>query len=180
MQQQSESGAIRLTNKTALALRRCAKQERTMAFCAAAILTVVMAVAAVVLGLRWLVAVPLMTAAAVLMDAAIFLRARSRYLSLTAQAICAEASARQLRTQKKEQDRRERALRDLSGVKEDVRRAQKEANGREEDAPEPEREEKEASSQAERAGGKDAAPQESVRRRRRQAALTVLRSEDAK
>ena len=180
MQQQSESGAIRLTNKTALALRRCAKQERTMAFCAAAILTVVMAVAAVVLGLRWLVAVPLMTAAAVLMDAAIFVRARSRYLSLTAQAICAEASARQLRTQKREQDRRERALRDLSGVKEDVRRAQKEANGREEDAPEPEREEKEASSQAERTDGEDAAPQESVRRRRRQAALTVLRSEDAK
>lgn len=180
MQQQSESGAIRLTNKTALALRRCAKQERTMAFCAAAILTVVMAVAAVVLGLRWLVAVPLMTAAAVLMDAAIFVRARSRYLSLTAQAICAEASARQLRTQKREQDRRERALRDLSGVKEDVRRAQKEANGREEDAPEPEREEKEASSQDERTDGEDAAPQGSVRRRRRQAALTVLRSEDAK
>ena len=190
MQRQNDGGAIRLTNKTALALRRCAKQERTMAFCAAAILTVIMAVLAVVLGLRWLIAVPLMTAAAVLLDAAIFVRSRSRYLSLTAQAICAEASARQLRAQRKEQDRRERAMQDFSGVKEDIRRAEKEAQREakaakalEEDAPqraEKPQEEEKASPAAEPEDGEEAPPQETVRRRRRQAALTVLRSEDAK
>lgn len=187
MQKQSESGAIRLTNKTALALRRCAKQERTMAFCAATILTMAMAALAVLLGLRWLPAVPLMTAAAVLMDAAIFVRARSRYLSLTAQAICAEAAARQIRTQKKEQDRREQALRDLAGVKEDALRAAKEASrpdqtqAANEDTPASEKETQTRSEDAQENEEKaEEEPQPQARRRRRQATLTVLRKEDAK
>ena len=192
MQREGEGGAIRLTNKTALALRRYAKQERTLAMCAAVILTLAMAALAVLLGLRWLVAVPVITALAVLLDAAIFIHSRTRYLSLTAQAICAEAAARQLRSQKKEKDRRAQALEDFAGVKEDALRAARETpqqqsapgdeppygappvraemkNAEEENPPAPQEEE-------------DGALPEHLppRRRRRQATLTVLRKEDAK
>ena len=198
MQRQSEGGAIRLTNKTALALRRCARQERTMAMCAATILTLVMAVIAVLLGLRWLIAVPLMTAAAVLLDAAIFIRSRSRYLSLTAQAMCAEAAARQLRIQKKEQERREQALRDLADVKEDALRAADEAEmprkeqGEKKAAPlqtaplprvnasDTDEDAKPRRELPEEAEDEELPSQPPVRRRRRQASLTVLRKEDAK
>lgn len=191
MQRESEGGAIRLTNKTALALRRYAKQERTMAMCAAVILTLAMAVLAVLLGLRWLIAVPLITAAAVLLDAAIFIRSRTRYLSLTAQAICAEAAARQIRSQKKEKDRREQALLDLAGVKEDALRAAQEApmKRRESDS-EDEPPHSHAGMSAAQEESRSEPPHEEEdgalpdqlphRRRRRQATLTVLRKEDAK
>ena len=115
---------IRLTNKTAIALRRNAKKVRTAYRIAACVLSAVLAVAAVFLGLRSLIAVPLMVAAIVLMDFAILLHARSRYLSLLGQAICTEAAAQEIRAGSSEKTRRERAISDLMGVKADVQRAE--------------------------------------------------------
>lgn len=188
MERPSDYGAIRLTNKTALALRRCARQERKLYLCAAVIFTLLMAVAAVLLGIRTLVAVPLMTAVTVLLDAAIYVRAHARVLSLTGEAICTEAAARALREERKEKERRARAQRDFSAVQADVeeaiRRTQAEDAPREDDAP----------PQARAPGEESAAPHGSMEdmgetkrilpqqppRRRRQAALTVLRSQEAK
>ena len=209
MQRQNDSGPIRLTNKTALALRKSARQERTLALSTAVILTLVLAVLAVVLGIRWLFAVPLLTAVAVLLDAAIVVRGRSRYISLTGQAICAEAAARQLRADRSEKDRRAQAKRDLESVKADVlstvsdaQQAEKEKeeefvprqpdetaslqSGRDEpeDARERDmqesREEPEEAQDAAGAQGAVGAPVATAHRRRRQASLTVLRAEDVK
>ena len=177
MQKQNENGAIRLTSKTALALRRYAKMERTMALCAAMILSLLMAALAVLLGLRWLIAVPIITAAAVLMDAAIFIRSRSRFLSLTAQAMCAEAAARQLREERKEKRRRDQAIRDLAGMKEDLRLDEAPET---QSAPPDEEEAPREETQGEDPFAADGEEAQTPRRRRRQATLTVLRKEDAK
>ncbi len=171
-------GPIRLTNKTAIALRRAARQERTAALCTAAVLSLALAVVAVLLGIRWLPAVPLVTAAAVLLDALIFVRSRARYLSRCAQAICAEAAARELRAQKREKARREQAERDLSAALRDA--------APREDKPEETAPEVSAAAQlpgddvplAPSSASAEEAP--APRRRRRQAALTVLRGEDAR
>ena len=158
-----------------------------MAMCAAVILTLAMAVLAVLLGLRWLIAVPLITAAAVLMDAAIFVRSRTRYMSLTAQAMCAEAAARQLRAQKKEKDRRDQAMRDLAGIKADALRDEDEdLSPRPERAAMPKATDSrgvDAPEEGERTDDQSAPaepPAQAPRRRRRQATLTVLRKEEAK
>lgn len=121
---------IRLTNKTAIALRRNAKKVRAAYRIAACVLSAVLAVAAVYLGLRHLIAVPLMAVMIVLMDCAIILHARSRYLSLIGQAICTEAAAQEIRAGSSEKTRRERALSDLMGVKADLKRAENGAESR--------------------------------------------------
>ena len=186
MERPNDGGAIRLTNKTAIALRRSARQERTMALCAGVVLTVALAVIAVLLGIRWLPAVPIVTAIAVMLDAAIAVSARSRYLSLTAQAICAEAAARQLRADRKEKDRRAQAQRDFDGVKADVlasaaeaQRESESASAQDEAPLEQERDEETSGDGEMRASDAQAetdAP--APHRRRRQASLTVLRPED--
>ena len=79
---------IRLTNKTAMALRKNAKKVRTAYFVAAVIVSVLLGAAGVVLGFMWLPAVPLMIAVIALIDCALMIASRSRYLSLLGQAIC--------------------------------------------------------------------------------------------
>lgn len=115
---------IRLTNKTAIALRRNAKKVRTAYRIAACVLSAALAVAAVYLGLSNLLIVPLMAAAIVLLDFAILLQARSRYLLLIGQAICTEAAAQEISAGSSEKTRRERAINDLMSVKADVQRAE--------------------------------------------------------
>ena len=201
MDRSADSKSIRLTNKTALALRKSARQERTLALATAIFLTALLAALAVLIGIRWLLAVPLLTALAVMLDAAIAVRAGSRYQMLTGQAICAEAAARQMRVDRRERDRREQAQRDFDGVKADVMSASLMARTEEgketEDGLMPpdslygeEKETKYVKMQSEREFSEDEerddSPEEDdlprvpVRRRRRQAPLTVLRSEDVK
>lgn len=91
-----ESKAIRLTNKTAVALRENAKKTRNAYFIVGTAGTLALLGAAVYFGMQWLPAVPLLLAAAVAMDALLALGARRAYLQLTA-AICTEAAARQIR-----------------------------------------------------------------------------------
>ena len=114
---------IRLTNKTAIALRKNAQRVRTAHYAAATLLSVAMAGAAVYLGIKWLPAVPIMVLLCVLLDCAIVMHARSQYLLLIGQAICTEAAARDIRMGGREQKRKERAMNDLLEAKADIKMA---------------------------------------------------------
>ena len=121
MKNQSQGGeAIRLTNKTARALREQAKQQRLALYVAASVITVVLALFAMVMGMQRLVYVPVTMLVIILLDALIILLARGRYLSLTGQAICTEAAARQMRGESAEEFRVKTARRDLEKIKADL------------------------------------------------------------
>ena len=117
-----ESKAIRLTNKTAVALRENAKKTRNVLFGFGVVGTLALLALAVYWGMRWLPAVPLLIAAAVAMDALLALTARCMYLQLVGQAICTEAAARQMRGEKNEKERRRQAVDDLVAMQRDAQR----------------------------------------------------------
>lgn len=114
---------IRLTNKTAIALRKSAQKTRTMHYAAATLLSIAIAVAAVYFGIKWLPAVPLMVTLCVLLDCAIVTHARSEYLLLIGQAICTEAAAREIRMGNREHKRKALAVSDLMEAKADVKKS---------------------------------------------------------
>ena len=111
---------IRLTNKTAIDLHRSAQTVRRVYFGAGICFSLLLCAWGVYTGLRWLPAVPVSIAAAALLDAALAVLSRSRYLSLLGQAICTEAAAREIRAGRSEHLRREQAINDLLRVKADV------------------------------------------------------------
>ena len=120
--------AIRLTNKTAIALRRNAQRVRTAHYAAVACLSLAAVVAGVILGIMWKpYAVLLLLLAAAAIDAVILLHGRSAYLLLIGQAICTEAAAREIRAGTSESLRREKAISDLIAVKADAEKAEKDA-----------------------------------------------------
>ena len=125
--------AIRLTNRTARALRKSAKRQRTLHTVFAVVVTLVLAVTSVLLGLGNLAFVPLCVGAAVLLDALILMAGKARYLSLTGQAICTEAAARQIQGEAAESSRKRQALRDLAALKADMEQAQHAASMEEDD-----------------------------------------------
>ena len=110
--------AIRLTNKTARALREQAKQQRNALYVLATVVSVALCALALVLGIAHLIAVPICVLTAIALDALIILLARGRYLSLTGQAICTEAAARQMRDETAQAQRVKTAARDLEKIKE--------------------------------------------------------------
>ena len=112
--------AIRLTNKTARALREQAKQQRNALYVLATVVSVALCALALVLGIAHLIAVPICVLTAIALDALIILLARGRYLSLTGQAICTEAAARQMRGESAEMQRVKTAARDLERIKADL------------------------------------------------------------
>ena len=176
------SNAIRLTNKTAKALRKSAQRMRTLHFACAVVFSVAMAALAVYLGLKWLPAVPLMVAMTVMIDALIVVRGRSAYLSLVGQAICTEAAAREIRAGQSESQRREKAITDLINAKADAQLAGKESKAPAKDVqpffePEQEQEPDEDEMQGERAYAQEEAM---PRRRRRRDGLKLIRGEQAK
>ena len=115
-----DKDVIRLTNRTARALRESARRQRLLFRIAAVVLTIVLAAVSVLLGLRWLFAVPAGVLTAVLLDALLLFAGQARYLSLTGQAICTEAAARQIRGEADASSRRRQALRDLAAVSADA------------------------------------------------------------
>lgn len=163
--------AIRLTNKTAIALRRSAQRLRVMHFAAAVILSLTLCALGVFLGFLWLPAVPITITVIALMDCAIVVFSRSRYLSLLGQAICTEAAAREIRAGRSESRRREQAISDLMRAKADVQQTEA-APQRTEEPPRVDGDAQEM--KAETAG--TAAPH----RRRKQSSLQLIRSEQAK
>ena len=120
MSNQTKGDAIRLTNKTAKSLREQARQQQTALFILATVLSVILCAAAVVVGMAHLIAVPVFVLITIAIDTLILISARSRYLSLTGQAICTEAAARQLRGESAEMKRVKTAQRDLQRIKEDL------------------------------------------------------------
>jgi hypothetical protein len=169
---------IRLTNKTAMAIRRSAKRVRTAYCVAAAVVSVVLFVTGIVLGFLWLPAVPLMFAAIALIDAGLMVASRSHYLSLLGQAICTEAAAREIGAGRSEQRRRAQAARDLMEVKADLEAEMDKKEGAqpffEAKAEEQEEEDDDLLPAVKKA--EEAAP----RRRRRENPLTLIRSEQVK
>ena len=99
-----ESNAIRLTNRTAIALRRQAKRTRNAYFVMGAVSTL------------------LLLALAVATDALLAISARRMYLQLIGQAICTEAAARRIRAEKSEKQRRRQAVDDLVAMQRDAQR----------------------------------------------------------
>lgn len=179
--------AIRLTNKTARALREQAKQQRNALYVLATVVSVALCALALVLGIAHLIAVPICVLTAIALDALIILLARGRYLSLTGQAICTEAAARQMRGESAEMQRVKTAARDLERIKADLvgeaPSAQEDEDEEDDDlrasasvkkkmAPVRILEEEDQEEQATR-------KVEPVSRRRRQARLQVIVSEDA-
>ena len=189
---------IRLTNKTARELRRSAARMRRVYVAVAVVVTLALCVAAVLLGLRTLYAVPVTVLVIVLLDAAILTAGQSRYSALSGQAICTEAAARQIRGETDERSRRRQAALDLAAIKADVaQETAQEAPAQEEPDPDllPERPQKKpriVRETKENAQGDtrrvrpaekaSAAPQEApgAHRRRRQAAFQVIESERAR
>ena len=170
---------IRLTNKTAMALRRNAQKVRTAYFFAAVIVSILLGAAGVVLGFMWLPAVPLMIAVIALVDAALMTASRSHYLSLLGQAICTEAAAREIGAGRSEQKRREQAQKDLLAMKADLNAAMEKKAGAQpffEKKPEEQAEEDEDMLPAAVSHHDEPAP----RRRRRENPLTLIRSEQTK
>lgn len=177
--------AIRLTNKTAIALRKNAKKIRTAYFAAAVILSTLMGAAGVVLGFFWLPAVPIMIAAIALMDCALMTASRSRYLSLLGQAICTEAAARKISADKTAQSRKNQAVKDLMEMKKDLMEPMEKKPGaqpffevKHEADSEEEDDDLLPAKPAPKTGAKH--EQEAPRRRRKQNPLTLIRSEQAK
>ena len=179
--------AIRLTNKTARALREQAKQQRNALYVLATVVSVALCALALVLGIAHLIAVPICVLTAIALDALILLLARGRYLSLTGQAICTEAAARQMRGESAEMQRVKTAARDLERIKADLvseaPSAQEDEDEEDDDlratasvkkkmAPVRILEEEDQEEQATR-------KVEPVSRRRRQARLQVIVGEDA-
>ena len=89
--------AIRLTNRTALALRRSAKRIEKISLIGVIVLTLALGVYTVILGIGQLWMVPLMLVLIAALDTIIIAFSRSYYLMLLSQAICTEASAREMR-----------------------------------------------------------------------------------
>lgn len=127
-----KTAPIRLSNKTAIGLRKTAQRVRGAWLIAMGVLMMLFAVLAVYLGLIWLPAVPLTLLAAGVVFAVMSLISRSQYLLLISQAICTEAASRQMQTSASEQSRRKRAIEQLAAMRADVRAAQADGQGREE------------------------------------------------
>ena len=173
MERKSAGGAIRLTNKTAIALRESARTVRRTGVVVGAVLTAGLAAASVWCGMRWLPAVPLLIGAAVAIDALIALYVRQTYLLLTGQAICTEAAARGIRGEADARQRRKQALSDLAEIQKDVEKA---VGRREEE----EQELFPPLSQTRRISAVTPPPEEAkpaAHRRRRQAVFTVIQSD---
>lgn len=173
MERKSVGGAIRLTNKTAIALRESARTARRTGVVVGVVLTAGLAAASVWCGMRWLPAVPLLIGAAVAIDALIALYVRQTYLLLTGQAICTEAAARGIRGEADARQRRKQALSDLAEIQKDVEKA---VGRREEE----EQELFPPLSQTRRISAVTPPPEEAkpaAHRRRRQAVFTVIQSD---
>lgn len=170
--------AIRLTNKTAIALRKNAKKVRKAYFAAEIIVSVLLCAAGVILGFLWLPAVPLMIALAALIDCALITASRSRYLLLVGQAICTEAAARELGAASSEQKRREQNQKDLMRMKADIETQMEKKPGVQPFFEEKtDREPEDEDMQPEPVKAQE---MQTARRRRRQNPLTIIRSEQAK
>lgn len=118
---------IRLSNRTAIGLRKTAQRVRGAWLIAMCVFVMLATVLAVYLGFSWLPAVPLTLLGAGVIVALMLLISRSQYLLLISQAICTEAASRQMEESDSEQKRRRKAIEQLAAMRADVREAEKSA-----------------------------------------------------
>ena len=123
---------IRLSNRTAIGLRKTARRVRGAWLIAMGVFAMLATVAAVYMGFSWLPAVPLTLLGAGVIVALMMLISRSQYLLLISQAICTEAASRQMEESSNEQKRRRKAIEQLAAMRADVREAQTRGRQREE------------------------------------------------
>ena len=97
--------SIRLTNRTAKALREQARRQQFLLRLAAVLASLALAGLAVWLGMQRILYVPLILLGTIALCALLLMLARARYLTLTGQAICTEAAARIMRGERAEQQR---------------------------------------------------------------------------
>lgn len=116
---------IRLTNRTAIGLRKSAQRVRSAWLVGMGVVTMIFTVLAVYLGFSWLPAVPLTLMLGGLVIVLMLIISRSQYLLLISQAICTEAASRQMEESRSEKKRREKAIEQLAAMHADVREAQK-------------------------------------------------------
>lgn len=116
---------IRLTNRTAIGLRKAAQRVKSAWLVAMCVVTMLVTVLAVTLGFSWLPAVPLTLLLGGVVIVLMLIISRSQYLLLISQAICTEAASRQMEERRSEQKRRQRAIEQLAAMRADVREAQK-------------------------------------------------------
>ncbi len=116
---------IRLTNRTAIGLRKTAQRVKSAWLAAMCVVTMLFTVLAVTLGFSWLPAVPLTLLLGGVVIVLMLIASRSQYLLLISQAICTEAASRQMEERRSEQKRRERAIEQLAAMRADVRDAQR-------------------------------------------------------
>lgn len=116
---------IRLTNRTAIGLRKTAQRVKNAWLIAMCVVTMLFTVLAVTLGFSWLPAVPLTLLLGGVVIVLMLITSRSQYLLLISQAICTEAASRQMEERRSEQKRRERAIEQLAAMRADVRDAQR-------------------------------------------------------
>ena len=170
--------SIRLTNRTARALREQALRQQFLLRLCAVIAGLALAALAVYLGMQRILYVPFLLLAMIALCALLLMLARARYLTLTGQAICTEAAARIMRGERAEQQRIIQTERDMNGIRADLaaHAARREPDEEDEDlyggVPQV----------TARVSAAPAAPAqgEPPRRRRRQARLQVLSGEEAK
>ena len=174
--------AIRLTNKTAIALRKSAQKTRTAYFAAAVMLSITLGAAGIVLGFLWLPAVPLMIALITLMDCALMTASRTKYLSLVGQAICTEAAARELGAAGSEKKRREQHEQDRMRIKADLNMQMEKAPGKQPFFEKKDEEDDDMLPESVKFAQPEIPTKDSQaqHRRRRQNPLTIIRSEQAK
>ena len=172
-----KSGGIRLTNKTAVALRKSAVRVRRGYIAFGVCATLSLAAAAVWFGAHWLPAVPVFVASAVLLDVALSIRAERVFLEMTAQAVCAEQAIRALRAldQKESIKKRQRRMDCEAGAamaeEASARLHEREASGSAQAGPAA------IAAPGEPSAGQGDEPDRPHRQRRRRTALTIMGKE---
>ena len=122
MSEKKNASAIRLSSRTAIALRRSAERVRLICAALGVVVTFAMFALAVFLGLRWLPAIPITVAFAVFADLLIWVHAQRVSLSMTSLALSAEQASRALRADSAEKRRKEEAEADREEIRRDLRR----------------------------------------------------------
>ena len=174
--------SIRLTNRTAKALREQARRQQFLLRLAAVLASLALAGLAVWLGMQRILYVPLILLGTIALCALLLMLARARYLTLTGQAICTEAAARIMRGERAEQQRIIQTERDMNGIRADLaaHAARREPDEEDEDLYGGVPTATARVSAAPVAASAAPAQGEPPRRRRRQARLQVLSGEEAK
>ena len=136
MSEKKSAAPIRLSSRTAVALRKSAGKTRLVCLAFGVVMTAGLFALAVFLGLRWLPAVPIVVAFTAFLDVVLYVHAERVTLSLTSLALSAEQASRALREGAKEELRKKTREEDEAEIRKDMERRLSSAEEPEGRAPE--------------------------------------------